>query len=398
VTDTMVQSWDLLGRATPVEPPPAPKPNATWEFDGGWAWVYYGAGNNGVVRPVVLADGFKAGKSSLNELWYGLNGNFPFAKRLLDARGDLIILGYKNRTGPIQDNARLAQECILRTIAERQGGQPLTVGGFSMGGLVTRYALARMEQQRVDHQTAVYLSYDSPHRGAWIPIALQALARLLAGQGIPQMWDQINSPAARQLLWAHIDSLANKPPQDPLRTQFLAELEQLGGWPQRPRKLGVANGGGDGVGNGVPAGEAALRCVDGPFGDTTLYTQAGGDQIVAEFIYGGAALPPISTSGFPELDGAPGGTLDGFELAGRNLAVAGQVDLPYGVTCFVPSVSAVAVRDIDADHNLSVDINGLGPEESELDEFICSRNDLPQPHTLMTDELGSWILDRVPWR
>jgi triacylglycerol esterase/lipase EstA (alpha/beta hydrolase family) len=50
--------------------------------------------------------------------------------------------------------------------AERTGGTPLVVGGLSMGGLVTRYALAMLERDNPEHEVGTYFSYDSPHRGA----------------------------------------------------------------------------------------------------------------------------------------------------------------------------------------------------------------------------------------
>ncbi|MFJ8104598.1 hypothetical protein [Streptomyces sp. NPDC096132] len=42
----------------------------------------------------------------------------------------------------------LADGSILRTIAEELGHTRLLVGGFSMGGIVARYALAKMEMRR----------------------------------------------------------------------------------------------------------------------------------------------------------------------------------------------------------------------------------------------------------
>ncbi|MGW2377704.1 hypothetical protein [Kitasatospora sp. NPDC001683] len=43
-----------------------------------------------------------------------------------------------------------------------------------------------------------------------------------------------------------------------LRREFGPELEGLGNLPRRPRKLGVSNGRGDGVGHPLPAGEVAF--------------------------------------------------------------------------------------------------------------------------------------------
>ncbi|MEU2712793.1 hypothetical protein [Streptomyces sp. NPDC007205] len=40
--------------------------------------------------------------------------------------------------------------------------------------------------------------------------------------------------------------------------------------------------------------------------------------------------------------------------------------------CFVPSVGAVAVRDIGDQDDLYVKIDSVDPDESELDEYGCS--------------------------
>ncbi|MFD0431601.1 esterase/lipase family protein [Streptomyces zhihengii] len=119
-----------------------------------------------LIRPVILSDGFSSGSSELDRLWNGLeeNGDYRFISELHACGRDVIILGYHDRTAPIGDNAGTAVDCIRRALAERVGRSKLVVGGFSMGGLVTRYALARMEQDPSlpDHETALHLSYDSP--------------------------------------------------------------------------------------------------------------------------------------------------------------------------------------------------------------------------------------------
>ncbi|RDG37366.1 esterase/lipase family protein [Streptomyces corynorhini] len=224
---------------------------------------------------MLLSDGFETGPSSLDGLWEGLERrDFAFVSELRRTGRDLVLIGYENRSASILDNAEVATRAVLRAIAERLGNAPLLVGGFSMGGLVTRYALAKREHENVDHQTAVYLSFDTPHRGAWVPIGLQALAHFLTAT--PALSRQINSPAARQLLWRHISTVEGAPAEDPLRTEFLDALRNVGSWPRRPRLLGVANGTGDGLGNGVPPGVEALQVTSGWFAGTTLWTQSSG--------------------------------------------------------------------------------------------------------------------------
>lgn len=260
-------------RAT-VQPAPW---DTKWELGNrvtasGTAWVFYKTPGEKVLRrPVILADGFAPEGTDVDILYDGLeNGEFPFVSTLRAAGFDVIVLGFADRSASILDNAEVAIQCIMQTIAEREGEQPLTVGGFSMGGLVTRYALAKLERQRMRHETATYLSYDTPHRGAWLPLGVQAFAHYVkdnwGGENKPLYnlySDLINSPAARQMLRWHLATATDTTldvaaGQDPHRTDFLEALERMGDWPQVPRLIGVANGTGTGAGNNIPADSPAL--------------------------------------------------------------------------------------------------------------------------------------------
>lgn len=392
----------FLAPPPPIRAVPTRAPDAVWEVPGGTAWVFHGEGNTGLVRPVILSDGFETGPSKLDKLWAHLQrpveeGGYPFATELLARGRDLVILGYDERSASILDNAEAAIATIRRAIAERQGRTPLVVGGFSMGGLVTRYALALMESRMEDHQTGVYLSYDSPHRGAWIPIGLQAFAHFLAeakpliGGGLSR---QINSDAARQLLWRHIETVDGTPGEADLRREFLDRLRAVGWWPRRPLKLGVASGAGTGVGNGVPAGQDALTVTGGDLTGTLVRAQATGtEQLVARLRTKNPQRDvSVHTTGLPELDGAPGGTLGSFGIAASLLGLIGNpATAEYPDVCFVPTVSAVAVADPDDPY---VDVNSLPPDASELDEFAVSATD--EPHSVITPDLAEWILGRLP--
>ena len=92
--------------------------------------------------------------------------------------------------------------------------------GYSMGGLVARYALAYMEDRNINHDTRLYISVDTPHQGANVPVGLQAMFKhfihLSFNVGALELTpitislneiDEINraaavfnSPAARQML------------------------------------------------------------------------------------------------------------------------------------------------------------------------------------------------------
>ncbi|NDZ79055.1 alpha/beta hydrolase [Streptomyces sp. SID10853] len=377
----------------------APSPDETWELHGGTAWVYYGDGSQALTRPFILADGFNSGPSERDPLWEHFdNGAYPFLTELRRRGNDVVLLGFDERSASILDNARAATAAILRAIAERQGDSPLTVGGVSMGGLVTRYALAKLEAQHVDHQTSLYFSYDSPHRGAWIPVGLQAFAHYIKKLD-SRFSDQMNSPAAQQLLSRHIQEWEDTPARSPLRTEFLAELERVGGWPMRPRKIGVANGVATGQSNGIRPGATAFEGKGLAITGTELYAQSqGDDQLVAQLRVVTLKKPQVRTSGLPDIDGAPGGTLEGFGILADALnalpAYTGMAsEALIREHCFVPSVSAVDIKGVETHDDLYTPVAVLDPEESGLDDFkLASRN---EAHSLMTEELGSWIIDQL---
>ncbi|CAL9325985.1 esterase/lipase family protein [Streptomyces sp. SudanB182_2057] len=389
--------------ATPVsaEPPAAvaytaPEPDQKWEeLPKGFAHVFYGEGNKKLTRPVIMADGFSLGKSDLKWLYSGLDRDFPFLRELRRQGRDVILVGYDERSASILDNAETVIGAIMLAHMQTGGASPI-VGGFSMGGLVARYALAKLEKLEFDHGVDLYFSYDTPHRGAVVPIALQAFAHFIPWPNNP-FARQMNSPAARQMLWRHYDPKTRKPVIAPERTQFLADLAEVGGWPSRPRKIAVANGRGDGVGLQIPPGERALK-LGRVYPDTAFYTQAQGkDATVAELK---RWFPPlqftVSTSDLPELDGAPGGTLHSYRIVADALKKVGATtDLRHENVCFVPTVSAVAIRDIDQQKDLYTNIDDLDPEESEVDEFICSSD--TTAHTAVTPELGEWLLNQLPY-
>lgn len=382
------------GREAPAVTP-AVEPDETWTLPGGTAWVWYGRGNSGLRRPVILSDGFSVGPSDRDELYDGLErGAFPLVGRLRERGHDLVLVGYDERSAPIIRNADVLQSSIFRTLASKQGDSPITVGGFSMGGIIARYVLAKLEYEGIDSQTAVYLSYDSPHRGAWIPISLQSLAHFLRPAD-PSLSNMVNSPAARELLWRHKPDLATPPRVDPMRTEFLVQLMRYGSWPQRPRRIAVANGVANGIGNGVPAGGEALKVTGGIYQNTRLSLQDSGDA--QEVAYLTAMFVPVRvrTSGYPQTDGAPGGTLESFGIAADALTAANQpTEATHRSITFVPSVSAVAIRDLDTQEDLYADIGRLPIDQSEIDEFRCaSEND---EHTRITEELCTFILERLP--
>jgi hypothetical protein len=396
-TEPNVGSFTLGGPLTAEPAGTAEVPeHEEWPLPNGFAWVFLGEGNRSLTRPVIMADGFNLGRSRLDVLYQGLEGgDFAFISELRRRGRDVILLGFEERSASILDNAETVVAAVTQATGTQQGDDRLVVGGFSMGGIVTRYALAKMEKEHVDHRTALYFSYDSPHRGASIPVGVQAFSHFIPFAN--DFAKQMNSPAARQMLWRHYDKDTGKIGIAPERTEFLAELERVGDWPAIPMKIAVANGRADGIGlPDVKPGDVALR-IDRIYPGTAFYAQAQGDDVTAAYLNRRfpKAEKTITTNGFPEVDGAPGGTLHTYKiLADAIKKLGGKADLRHEDVCFVPSVSAVAIRNIDEQDDLYANIHELNQDESELDEFVCSST--TTAHTAVTEELCRWLMERLP--
>ncbi|MEV0636985.1 thioesterase domain-containing protein [Streptomyces sp. NPDC050619] len=386
-------------RTTDRIPPP---PNDVWDLPHGTAWVYHGEGNGQLTRPVLMADGFSTGPSDLGFTWEHLEyGPYPLLSELRRRGRDVVLVGYHERSASILQNAETVMAAVIETIDRRVGDHPLTVGGFSMGGLVARYALAKMETVGIEHQTQLYYSYDTPHTGAWIPIALQAFAHYTKKLD-SRFSDQINSPAAQELLWKHIANWEDKPATSELRLAFLRALEEVGNWPRarETRLIAIANGPDTGAGNGVAPGTEAVIGKGLAVIGTELRTQSeGDDQLVAKLRVVTLPTREIRTSQLPDIDGAPGGTLHGFGILADALneippLLGFGVDNPIREHCFVPAVSAIALREPATHDDLYTPISDEELEETPFHAVkLASQSDT---HTLITEELSTWFLDQLP--
>ena len=180
---------------------------------------------------------------------------FPeFADSLRAAGYDVIIVDLHSNRSTIQRNANglinLIQ-AVNDSLIKNGSNEELVVIGASMGGLLVRYALRKMELSGCCHNTRVYMTFSSPHRGANIPLGLQhflyelgtSLNALGQGDKAKALYDHVlNSPVARQMLVYHKESSALAE-----RLAFQAELDSIG-QPQYCRRFALTNGSGQGIG------------------------------------------------------------------------------------------------------------------------------------------------------
>jgi hypothetical protein len=292
----------------------------------------------------------------------------------------------------LQRNAQVAIACIRRALTCTSA--PLVVGGFSMGGLVTRYALAWMEANRERHNTRVFVTIDTPHRAAYTNIADQWFAHVFksVSSAIEVFALLLDSPANQQfvMLWVS----GNVCEVSPLRRRFIEELDALGGYPKQPYKLAVACGRGDGR-RSLPPHQRMLTWSESDFASATLWTLGAGESTPVTI--GEAACFPatdgpqvIQLASDVSWEAAPGGQNVYGSLAAEAAANlgCGHVESLLGPLCAVPTISA-----LDLDQSPWLPVPPPNDRRSPFDDYTFSEAN--QPHTVLTATVSDWLLDRV---
>ncbi|MDR1666404.1 MAG: T9SS type A sorting domain-containing protein [Bacteroidales bacterium] len=215
------------------------------------------------------------------------------------------IIGYRcvNSTESIINNGNELIGFIKNEIvAKMPSDAQMVVVGASMGGLLCRYALTKMEHDGDEHRTALFVSMDSPQEGANIPLGFQhmivtltdnmddmlelgkiidwrkkldvidrlmkkgvrdfSVAEKLAGvlEMLHTATDvQLGCDAAQEmLLYHHTATSGGVASPSPLRNNYLTQLESLGSFPRQCVSLAISMGSGTGVGQGAVSGGKLL--------------------------------------------------------------------------------------------------------------------------------------------
>ena len=350
-------------------------------------------------KPIILLDGFDPGDARNTSQIYQLL-NYGSGQNLGDvvrAQGyDLIVLNFPKYTRPgtttvidggtdyIQRNAMLLLDLIEMINAQKVGTAKNVVIGPSMGGLVSRYALRYMEQNSLNPDTRLYISFDSPHLGANVPIGFQHLFNYMGfgPLGDVTMQDLVSgmlkTPAAKEMLLDHFEghlkagsatefettSASLLPVGSPnFRTPFQTELDGMG-FPLTTRNVAIINGAGNGTMTGTPGmnimdhtfnasstQRAIIKLNYTPIANQTLeVSRFKGQQWIFVWITGyesaASSRTPTTSAG---LDTAPGGRFDISALA----ASAGEspilteflTNLKIGYFNFIPAISGMAVSN-----------------------------------------------------
>jgi len=404
----------------------------TQEYFGQGEYQIFLDTNDGILdAPIIILDGFDPGDGrDINGLYASLTFDAQNLADILRTEGyDIVVLNAPQYTTDgkdidggadyIQRNAMVLIELIEVLNDQKVGDEELVILGPSMGGLIARYGLAFMETNSLDPETRLYISFDSPHRGANIPISLQYLINYFAQEvgdptALALVEQVLNSPAAKEMLIDHLlGHLFPGSPIDPdptkllpfgapdFRDAFQQELDNLG-FPQNVRNVTMINGAGDGTTSGM----AGMTLVDTNLQIDALtsvdvalrFTPEAGQtntvtDITAFFIgfpvatYTTMAQSPANTDG---VDASPGGTgsisaaLGG---GGGNPVLQDFIDaLQQDTYSFIPTMSALAIDEPNwfAIPNLN--------ESPFVNFYIPGEN---EDHVTVTAESAQFALDEI---
>jgi Putative serine esterase (DUF676) len=133
---------------------------------------------------------------------------------------DVTLVNFPNGADYVERNAMALVALLKRENAKLTANastEKVSIIGPSMGGLVSRYALAYMEKNNIIHNTKLWVSFDSPHLGANIPIGAQENLYFYGYLGQQdkakiKFDENFRSPAARQMLIEQLDGKQENAP------------------------------------------------------------------------------------------------------------------------------------------------------------------------------------------
>lgn len=161
-------------------------PDGPFEVGSADVSVFLACGHESIQKPLIWVEGFNPTVTNL-DLDYGFgmmqsilgSGSVGGTniRDLCDRQGyDLIYVDFEQGGDWIQKNAYTVEKVIKWANQQKKANgssEKNVVMGESMGGVVARYALRDMEIDGLDHETEIYMSLDSPHKGANVPLSAQ---------------------------------------------------------------------------------------------------------------------------------------------------------------------------------------------------------------------------------
>jgi len=367
----------------------------------GEAYVYLAPGRTHLVNPVIVVEGFDLYNDMNWDELYELLNQENLIETLRSDGYDAVVLNFTDATDYLQRNAYVVVDLLQELSALVPAQVTVALAGASMGGLVSRYALAYMETNGLPHSVRTFISFDSPHKGADIPLGIQYWVKFFSTQSdaAATFLSLLDRPAARQMLVYHYTDPAGSTGQpDPLRGTFAADLAALGDWPSQPRLVAIANGSDNGSGQGFAAGAKIVG-----WNHSDLFLAITGDvwavpDVTSTMIFDGrlrilfsTTTQSVTVNGTQPYDSAPGGSRASMAELDSVDAPGGDIVALYPSHCFIPTVSALAYDTADLYHSIAADPD---PVTNTPFDAIYSQG-TNQEHVAITSQNAAWIRDEV---
>lgn len=333
--------------------------------------------------PVLVSEGFDMNNDMDWDVLYNTLNKEGLAETLGNLGRDLLVLDFADATRNIFENASVAALAIEYTTWNRAHfTDKFTVIGASMGGLVTRIALKKIEDAPnnflldIQNNVNTWISFDSPHTGANIPLGIQEFCdffgyvavqtkggvfydKIYQGLVGPLEYKQkLNTPAACQMLISH-QSATTIPSST--HTAFYTSLSALG-YPSTPKRIAICNGSGNNIRQPFLTGEQIINWYYRDYFnvdiDAKIYALTQSYSTAATVFYG--RLNPFDIFGnaydwqmtvnayyaYP-IDSASGGTRPSFSDLYNQIPSSYKTSSAnycrYESHCFIPTVSALGM-------------------------------------------------------
>ncbi len=390
-----------------------PDPTETWpltatesyagHFSSGQAYVYLSDSHATLTNPVVVVEGFDLDNTMDWPVLYDLLNQENLIEDLRTEGFDAVVLDFTEATDPIQGNAFVLTELLDQVRVAIGPERTMALIGASMGGLVSRYALLWSQQQGISTQVRTWISFDSPQKGANIPLGLQDWLYFFRNESEDAFYllSRLDTPAARQMLLYHYTNTNTAPPGPaPEFNDFYGELETLGGWPTAPQKVAIVNGSGAMADQGFAAGDQLIEYryrsflvdIDG----NVWAVPDGGSQVIFDGMLNKIwPLPDsyqtVTVQGTLPWDGAPGGYRASLAEMDTTAVPYGDIIALHDNHCFIPVISSLALDVTDPFFDIAgaPDLMSLTP----FDEIHFPAAN--QGHITVTPESKPWFLAAV---
>lgn len=368
---------------------------------GATIYIYANHLSSGIKRPIIMPEAFDPENTrDWDSLYVRMNAQNTI-ECLRTLGYDFIVINYDDGGNFIEHNAYLLTKVIEWVNANKQTTDKNVVFGPSMGGLVARYGLLYMENRNINHDTRLFISFDSPQYGANVPLGLQYVIRYwkdkVGGDDAEANYKILKTNAARQMILYHIINTRETGviSPDPLRISFDQNLHAMGDWPTKLRKVAISNGSGDGLlqlkndnTTRLQPGDKIMDFDKGPSIFSRVWAVPNGVKTgIARCKTLFDANPnDYRVSGTRPFDNMPGG-YRGFtaEMKGvDNTANASK-------QCFVPTFSALAIATNENYYSPHFDPNALSKTPFDAIYYPVEN----QGHVTITAENKNWIINEI---